>query len=161
MGKLLHWTRTCRSIRFSCHYTAAPDETKHTFTMALARLACVLLAASGASAFAPARAAAPRARTQPAATSTDEIEVVRAPSREWLEAKGVFDWGTWGCGASTFPWTYAEAESCYLLEGDVTVTPADGRAPATFGAGDFVSFPAGMACTWDVRVAVKKHFLFF
>ena len=91
MGKLLQWTRTCRSIRIS-----------HTFTMALARLACVLLAASGASAFAPARAAAPRARTQPAATSTDEIEVVRAPSREWLEAKGVFDWGTWGCGVSKF-----------------------------------------------------------
>ena len=128
--------------------------------MMAARFFVVLLAARGASAFAPARAARPLA-TRARATSTDEIEVVREPSREWLDAKGVFDWGTWGCGASTFPWTYAEAESCYLLEGDVTVTPADGRAPATFGAGDFVTFPAGMSCTWDVRVAVKKHFMFF
>ena len=90
-----------------------------------------------------------------------EIEVKAMPQEDAEAAFGISKWGTWGCGASTFPWTYAEAESCYLLEGDVTVTPADGRAPATFGAGDFVSFPAGMACTWDVRVAVKKHFLFF
>ena len=53
------------------------------------------------------------------------------------------------------------SEILLVLNPFKTVTPADGREPATFGAGDFVTFPAGMACTWDVRVAVKKHFLFF
>ena len=73
----------------------------------------------------------------------------------------VFGWGTWGCPASKFPWTYDSTESCYLLAGKVTVTPDDGRAPATFGKGDFVTFPSGMSCTWDVSEAVEKHFMFY
>ena len=74
----------------------------------------------------------------------------------------VFGWGTWGCGVSKFPWTYDQNESCYLLAGKVTVTPDDkSLKPATFGKGDFVTFPAGMSCTWDVSEAVNKHFNFF
>jgi len=90
-----------------------------------------------------------------------EIEVVKNPSKEFLDQKGVFNWGTWGCGVSNFPWTYDQTESCYLLAGQVTVTPTDGRKPATFGKGDFVTFPAGMSCTWDVTEAVQKHFMFY
>jgi uncharacterized cupin superfamily protein len=59
---------------------------------------------------------------------------------------------------SNFPWTYDSNESCYLLKGRVTVTPSDGREPVSFGAGDFVTFPAGMSCRWDVTEAVHKHF---
>lgn len=62
--------------------------------------------------------------------------------------------------ASEFPWTYDSSESCYLLAGQVT-TPSDGRKAATFGKGDYVTFPAGMSCTWDVSEAVGKHFMFF
>lgn len=87
--------------------------------------------------------------------------MVRNPDDEFLQKKGVFNWGTWGCGVSKFPWTYDENESCYLLAGQVTVTPTDGRKPVTFGKGDFVTFPAGMSCTWDVSEAVQKHFMFF
>ncbi len=90
-----------------------------------------------------------------------EIEVVSQPDKEFLNKKGVFDWGTWGCGISKFPWTYDSSESCYLLAGQVTVTPTDGRKAATFGKGDFVTFPAGMSCTWDVSEAVHKHYVFF
>jgi uncharacterized cupin superfamily protein len=46
-----------------------------------------------------------------------------------------------------------------LLEGDVTVTP-DGGAPVRFGAGDLVTFAAGLSCSWDVHVAVRKHYRF-
>lgn len=94
-------------------------------------------------------------------TEQKEIEVISQPDAEFLEKKGVFSWGTWGCDVSKFPWTYGENESCYLLAGKVTVTPTDGRKPATFGKGDFVTFPAGMSCTWDVTEAVNKHFMFF
>mmetsp|Transcript_52674 Transcript_52674/g.111894 ORF Transcript_52674/g.111894 Transcript_52674/m.111894 type:complete len:136 (+) Transcript_52674:24-431(+) len=90
-----------------------------------------------------------------------EIEVISSPDKEFLEKKGVFGWGTWGCPASKFPWTYDSTESCYLLAGKVTVTPGDGREAATFGKGDFVTFPAGMSCTWDVTEAVEKHFMFY
>ena len=92
---------------------------------------------------------------------SQEIEVVTQPDKEFLEQKGVFGWGTWGCGVSKFPWTYDSSESCYLLAGQVTVTPTDGRKAATFGKGDFVTFPAGMSCEWDVSEAVQKHFMFF
>ena len=85
------------------------------------------------------------------------IVVVTDPSQE--EIAKCKSWGTWGCEASKFPWTYGSAETCYLLAGEVTVTP-DGGEPVSFKAGDIVTFPAGMSCTWDVKVAVKKHFNF-
>lgn len=73
----------------------------------------------------------------------------------------VFQWGTWGCEASKFPWSYDSNESCYILKGKVTVTPTDDRKAVTVGEGDFVTFPAGMSCTWDVSVGIHKHFNFF
>lgn len=84
-----------------------------------------------------------------------------SPWNEQLLLRSVFGWSKWGCGVSKFPWTYGDSESCYLLAGKVTVTPDDGRQPATFGKGDFVTFPAGMSCTWDVTEAVDKHYMFF
>lgn len=93
-------------------------------------------------------------------TTGPEIEVISQPDGTFLEQKGVMDWGTWGCGVSKFPWTYDSAETCYLLKGKVTVTPTDGRQPVTIGKGDYVTFPAGMSCTWDVTEAVQKHFMF-
>ena len=93
-------------------------------------------------------------------TTGPEIEVISQPDEAFLEKKGVMDWGTWGCGVSKFPWTYDSAETCYLLKGKVTVTPTDGRQPVTIGKGDYVTFPAGMSCTWDVTEAVQKHFMF-
>ncbi len=89
----------------------------------------------------------------------DNIEISDLRQDE-LEAKGVFTWPIWEKEVSTFPWTYSASESCYIIEGDVTVTPDDGRAPATFGAGDFVVFPEGMSCTWEIRKPVKKHYKF-
>ena len=50
-------------------------------------------------------------------------------------------------------------ETCYFLEGDVVVTP-DGGEPVEVGVGDLVTFPEGMSCTWEVRVAVRKHYKF-
>lgn len=36
-------------------------------------------------------------------------------------------WPTWSCGVSVFPWSYTDAETCYVLEGRVLVTP-DGES---------------------------------
>ena len=97
-------------------------------------------------------------------TSTDtSITVVKGQDAlKQVEEQGIRSWPTWGCQPSTFPWTYTEAETCFLLEGDVTVTPDDKSiASATFGAGDLVTFPCGMSCTWEVRKAVNKHYKFY
>ncbi|CAL9079333.1 unnamed protein product [Musa textilis] len=67
----------------------------------------------------------------------------------------------WGCSPSKFPWTYAAKETCYLLEGKVKVFPkGHGDEFVEIQAGDLVEFPEGMSCTWDVSVAVDKHYNF-
>lgn len=72
---------------------------------------------------------------------------------------GVFSWPIWQKEASEFPWHYDEIETCYLLEGDVVITPDNGETVA-IGKGDLVTFPAGMSCTWHINRAVSKHYSF-
>jgi len=86
-----------------------------------------------------------------------EIKVEHNPDEERLVELGVFDWPIWEKEESEFPWSYDLEETCYLLEGDVVVTPENGE-PVSFGAGDLVTFPQGMECTWKIREAVRKHY---
>jgi uncharacterized protein len=88
-----------------------------------------------------------------------EIRIEHDPGAEWLDAQGVWNWPIWEKEESEFPWHYEQPETCYLLEGDVEVTPLGGL-PVRFGKGDLVTFPAGMSCTWKVRKAVRKHYRF-
>lgn len=88
-----------------------------------------------------------------------EITIEREPSEERLEQLGVRGWPIWTKEASTFPWTYDSSETCYLLEGEVLVTP-EGGEPVRVARGDLVTFPAGMSCTWEVRQPVRKHYTF-
>lgn len=88
-----------------------------------------------------------------------EIKVSHEPERQELEEKGVFSWPIWTHEAATFPWSYDSTEICYFLEGDVVVTP-EGGAPVSMGQGDLVTFPKGMSCTWEIRKAVRKHYIF-
>lgn len=88
-----------------------------------------------------------------------EVTVNRKPSEQELEALGVRTWPIWEKGPSRFPWSYDEPETCYFLDGAVIVTPEQGTPVAVQG-GDLVTFPAGLACTWDIREAVRKHYRF-
>jgi uncharacterized protein len=85
------------------------------------------------------------------------IKVERQPSPERLEELGVRRWPIWTKEASEFPWTYDEPETCYFLEGEVTVTCPDGKT-AQVGKGDLVTFPEGLSCTWKIIRDVKKHY---
>jgi uncharacterized protein len=87
------------------------------------------------------------------------IKVEHNPTQERLDKLGVAGWPIWTKEASEFPWHYDEREGCYFLEGDVTVTP-DGGKPVRMGKGDFVTFPKGMSCTWNIRKDVRKHYVF-
>jgi len=82
---------------------------------------------------------------------------VTKPSAEEIVEFRRFD--TWRKEPSVFDWEYDTAERCYLLEGEVIVTTPEGES-AAFGAGDMVSFPAGMKCRWEVRRTVVKHYKF-
>jgi len=88
-----------------------------------------------------------------------EIIVEHSPSEARLGELGVNSWPTWSKEVSKFPWSYGEQEIAYVLEGEVVVTP-NGGEPVSFGAGDLVTFPSGMSCTWDVRKPLRKHYRF-
>jgi uncharacterized cupin superfamily protein len=85
------------------------------------------------------------------------IKVEKSPDAGRLEALGVKEWPIWTKEASKFPWTYDGEETCYFLEGEVTVTP-DGGDPVTMGQGDLVTFPNGMSCRWHITKPVRKHY---
>ncbi|MBW2439046.1 MAG: cupin domain-containing protein, partial [Deltaproteobacteria bacterium] len=79
-----------------------------------------------------------------------EIKVKKALTEAQLNEMGVFDWPIWTKESSEFPWSYDDTETCYFLKGEVVVTP-EGGEPVEVGAGDLVTFPKGMACTWKIR----------
>lgn len=86
------------------------------------------------------------------------IVVVSKPEEEELQRLNVRNWPIWEKEVSEFPWTYEEAETCYLLEGEVTVR-SEGET-VSFQKGDLVTFPQGLSCTWEVKKPVKKHYRF-
>lgn len=84
---------------------------------------------------------------------------VEKPSEEKLQQLNVRSWPVWEKEISEFPWNYDEKETCYILEGEVVVTPVNGN-PVNFGKGDFVVFSKGLECTWKINKAVRKHYKF-
>jgi uncharacterized cupin superfamily protein len=90
---------------------------------------------------------------------TPQIQVTHSPSLVDLEQQGVFTWPIWTKEISEFPWTYGETETCYLLEGEVVVTPKDGE-PVRIKQGDLVIFAEGLSCIWQILQPIKKHYRF-
>ena len=80
-------------------------------------------------------------------------------SESTINELGIKNCSKWTCDLSYFDGTYKKKETCFLLEGEVTVT-LEGGDTVKFGAGDLVVFPAGMDCRWDVHKAVRKHYRF-
>ena len=87
-----------------------------------------------------------------------KIEVKKLTQEE-LNSLGVNNWPIWEKEESAFDWHYDATEECYLLEGSVVVETGDGIR-VEFGKGDFVTFPKGLSCTWDIKEPVKKHYNF-
>ncbi len=87
-----------------------------------------------------------------------EIKVEK-PSQDKLDQLKVTSWGVWEKDISRFNWFYDEKEMCYFLKGEVTIETEDGRK-VDIEKGDFVEFPEGLRCIWDIKKAVKKHYKF-
>jgi uncharacterized cupin superfamily protein len=86
------------------------------------------------------------------------IRIEHHPDAERLKTLDVDHWPIWTKEVSEFPWEYDAEETCYVLEGQVTVTPEDGK-PVEIGPGDLVTFPRGMRCTWRVEAPIRKHYI--
>jgi len=87
-----------------------------------------------------------------------EIKVEKLADSE-LKKRGVFGWPVWTKEVSRFDWHYDEIEQCYFLQGKVTVETKDGKK-ISFGKGDFVTFPTGLSCAWNITEPVRKHYNF-
>lgn len=68
----------------------------------------------------------------------------------------------WGCCPGKYQLKFDAEETCYLLKGKVKAHPKGGSSSefVEFGAGDLVVIPKGLSCTWDVSVAIDKHYKF-
>ena len=84
-----------------------------------------------------------------------KIEVRKPTEKEKKEASV---WPVWEKEASSFPWHYGEKEICLILDGEVTVKA--GNEEISFRGGDYVIFPEGLDCTWNIKKAVRKHYKF-
>jgi len=84
---------------------------------------------------------------------------IKKPTNKDLDAKGVLSWPIWEKEISRFDWHYDSTEECFLLEGKVVVETEAGDQVA-FEKGDFVTFPKGLSCVWDIKVPVRKHYNF-
>lgn len=76
-----------------------------------------------------------------------------------IEKRGIMTWPIWTKEVSRFGWSYNNTEECYILEGKVNIETKDGKT-VRFGKGDFVTFPKGLICTWDIKEPVRKHYNF-
>jgi len=84
------------------------------------------------------------------------VTVRKATPEEIEMAKS---WPTWDKTASTFDWEYDEQETCYITKGKAKVTTPKGDS-ANFAAGDWVIFPKGLKCTWEIIEDIEKHYKF-
>ncbi|MEI8389305.1 MAG: cupin domain-containing protein [bacterium] len=84
--------------------------------------------------------------------------LVKKLTEEELKSLNFDNWGIWTCEVSKFNWEYSDKESCYLYDGQVTVETDE--ETVSFGAGDFVVFPKGLKCVWNVKQPVRKSYKF-
>ncbi|XP_060181278.1 uncharacterized protein LOC132610888 [Lycium barbarum] len=91
-----------------------------------------------------------------------KIIVQKNPSESQLSELGIKSWPKWGCSPGKYQLKFDAEETCYLLRGKVKVYPKNTTETSSveFGAGDLVIIPKGLSCTWDVFVAIDKHYKF-
>lgn len=89
----------------------------------------------------------------------NEITIEHNVTPVKLDILAVDRWPIWSKQVSVFDWVYDQAETCYILEGEAVVTPSGG-SPVTISEGDMVTFAKGLACTWDIKADIRKHYMF-
>ncbi len=81
---------------------------------------------------------------------------IEKPTEKQLKELNVESWPVWEKEKSKFPWFYDEPETCFILEGKANVKTKE--ETVTFGAGDLVTFPAGLECEWEILEDIRKRY---
>ncbi len=93
------------------------------------------------------------ARNAVEVTATIEKE---QPSMDRLEALGVLCWDVATEAVATIRKTYERAMIVYVLQGEATIETPSGQV--AIEAGDLVTLPLGLQCTWNVTRPMGTHF---
>ena len=78
--------------------------------------------------------------------------------QEELEDMGVYSWPVWEHDEEKFEWYYDKTEKCFITSGEATIISE--FESITIKPGDFVVFPAGLECIWDIHSAISKRYTF-
>jgi uncharacterized cupin superfamily protein len=86
-----------------------------------------------------------------------KINIERLSDNE-VKERGIERWDTWEKEPSDFDWSYIDEEHCYIIEGRAIIETADGTVEIK--KGDFVVFPVGLKCRWNVVQRIRKYYSF-
>ncbi len=79
-------------------------------------------------------------------------------NKDEIQTRKVYEWPIWEKEISRFDWEYDSDEECLILEGEVVVETEAGEVQIK--PGDFVTFPKGLKCVWDIKTPIRKHYNF-
>ncbi|XP_021722437.1 uncharacterized protein LOC110689919 [Chenopodium quinoa] len=90
------------------------------------------------------------------------IIVEKNPSESKLSELGIKSWPKWACSPGKYQLKFDAEETCYMVKGKVRVYKKGSTTEdyVEFGAGDLVTIPKGLSCTWDVLLSVDKYYKF-
>ncbi|MGB9701650.1 MAG: cupin domain-containing protein [Candidatus Kapaibacteriota bacterium] len=84
---------------------------------------------------------------------------VQKLTEDEVKNKGINKWPVWTKEISKFDWFYDENEQCLFLEGKVKIHT--NNETIEISKGDFVTFPKGLSCVWEIIEPVKKYYNFY
>lgn len=86
-----------------------------------------------------------------------KIEISR-PDIDELNEMDVESWPVWEHEEDKLEWFYDKTERCYIISGEATIVSE--FETITVRPGDFIVFPAGLECVWDIDTAIRKYYSF-
>ena len=86
-----------------------------------------------------------------------KIEIEKLSLSE-VQSRGIESWPIWTKEVSVFDWYYDSKEMCLILEGKAIIRTD--KEEVTIQAGDFVTFPEGLSCVWEIKDPIRKHYKF-
>lgn len=72
--------------------------------------------------------------------------------------KDYSSWNIWECKPSQFDWEYIDEERCYIIEGEAIITESGNTVKIQ--KGDYVVFPKGLKCKWNIVKSITKFYCF-
>jgi uncharacterized cupin superfamily protein len=80
---------------------------------------------------------------------------VEALSHDEAAQRGVETWPLRHHDVARIPITYSETTVCYVVDGQARIETEDGNVEVE--TGDLVTLPAGLECTWLIRIPVATR----